>query len=265
MEEYTVSLRPSWAALGIPVPGAENPFLAAPYPEEVTVRVGVEECGGGSVEVVGLDGGAGSYLRSSTARLVEGLGGGLCVRVRVEGAAPWHSQAGLYAAASSAVAYALARWHGERPDTDEVMEIAGLADPEMPGEWSTAIDALRYASLEGSLAVYRGEDERALLPGDPPAYGVSGSAAVKRGASREEVGPDVYNALTHLAGVSVLTAAVMVRDGAQLGEVLRRLEPVEWGLAYALWRVEPRPGCLPHPGLPGVIEVSCPREGGPAS
>jgi hypothetical protein len=259
MGEYTLSVKPSWIVLGIPVPGAENPFLAAPYPEEVRVRVSVDECSEAVVGVSGVGGLVASYLRQSATRLAEGLGGGLCIRVSVEAEGRKFSEAGLYAALSSAVAYALARWHGERPDTDDVMEIARLVDPEMPSEWSLALDALRYASLEGSLAVYRGEDERATLPGDPLDYEVARTVKSKQPIGRDEVGPDVSNALTHLAGVTVLTAAVLIRDGAPLSDVVKRLEPVEWGLAYAIWRLEPNSGCIPHPGLPGTFEISCPR------
>lgn len=259
MAEYSLSVSPSWIALGIPVPGAENPFMAVLYPREVKINVHVEECIEGHVEVSGLGDPSVSYLLQAASRLIEGLGGGVCVKVVVEGARKEYSQAGLYAAASSAVAYALARWHGERPDTDEIMEIARLADPDMPGEWSLAIDALRYASLEGSLAVYRGEDERTVLPGDPLDYEVVDTVKLGKHVDRGEVGPDVYNALTHLAGITVLTAAILVRDGTPISDVLSRLEAVEWGIAYAIWRVEPKPGCIPHPGLPGTLEISCPR------
>ncbi|GAB6147975.1 hypothetical protein [Stetteria hydrogenophila] len=259
--EYRLAVRPSWIALGIPVPGAENPFLAVVYPEEVSVVFTLRECGGsGGFESSGLDGPAAGLLGQAASRLIEGLGGGLCVRAVFHGVRGWHSQAGLYAAASALLAYAVARWHGERPDVEEVMEIAGLADPEMPREWALAVEALRYASLEGSLAVYRGVDEKATLPGEPLGYRVV--EAVKPGWSidRERVGSSVYESLVRLAGSAVLTAAVMLREGESLPAVLEALESVEWGVAHAAWRVQPRPGCLPHPGLPGVIEVSCPPE-----
>lgn len=242
------------------MPGSENPFLAIPYGFEATIEVSVEACGEprGSVEapwpgVAELGGRAAS-------RLAGGLG--LCVDARVSGVPGWASRAGVYAAATAAAAYAVARWYGERPSTEEVMEAARLADPEWgDASWASVVDALRYASLEGSVAVYRNEEEKAVLPGRPADAAVEAVEPAGPAPSREQLGLDVYNALVHLAGSAALAAAVASRDEGDPLRAALRLARVSWALAYAVWGVKPREGCIPSPGLES-IEVACPRPGG---
>jgi hypothetical protein len=239
--------------LGVPIPGSENPYLAAPVSEIVSEFSLSEGC-----SVSGLEGWARSALASFLSNLSRGLELEGCISSRLEGTPPPY-QLGVYASLTAAAVYAVARMHGEKLSTLEIIEVARLADPEgIDHSLRVALEALRYASLEGRVSVYRNEEEHSTLPQPSPRVEFGGSAEAEARISRESVGTDVYGAVIHLMGVAVLEAAVRLREGAGLLESLRALKPVHDAVAAGVWGLAPPAGdCLWVPDSPGLFRLAC--------
>ncbi len=241
--------------LGVPLAESENPFLATPLtPLEAEIRVG--ECEGQEVRV-SPRGGVYDLVSSFARALLEGLGGGLCIEAeyRLEGEAP---PSGVYAAATTLMVHALARYHGDTLAPYEILEVARLADPlEKPSGWQYVLDALRYSVVTGRTVVYRNEEEYGEISG--PLKGIAYSETLQAGPqrlSRDHIGPDPYNALVHLVGVSVLEAAVRLREGGGAGS-LKGISRLLTAISSTLWGLRVPGDCGLSPGLPGQFEVVC--------
>jgi len=247
---------------GIPVPDAENPLLAAPE-ARLVLDVRVTERGSpGAIEAAGIPGGVEGVLEGFWSNLQEGLGEGLEARVSVEAVVGRPGPGGLYAAVTVALLHVIARLHGDTLSSDEIVELARLADPfdygDLPG-WAGVLDALRYSAATGRLVAWRNDEEH----GDIAEAGVGGlqyesEVRVSRRVRREELGGDVYSAIVHLGGIATLSAGVKIRDGGDPIEVAWTYKPVDEAIALLLWGAPP-PGddCIYSPGLPGVLEVHC--------
>jgi hypothetical protein len=194
--------------------------------------------------------------------LQKGLGEGLEARVSVESVLGRPGPAGLYAALTVALLHVLARVHGDTLSSDEIVELARLADPfdygDSPG-WAGVIDALRYSAATGRLVAWRNDEEY----GDIADVGVGelhykSEVRVSRRVWREELGGDVYSAIVHLGGIATLSAGVKIRDGEDPLKAAWTYKPVDEAMALLLWGAPP-PGeeCIYSPGLPGILEVHC--------
>jgi len=249
----------AWAPimlLGVPLEESENPFLAIPgYRGQA--RVEVWECESprleaGESRVRGL-------LEAFLARFSQQAGEPLCARVSYEISGPV-SPASEYAFATTLMVYAAAKAFGEVLDSWEVVEAARYADPlEYPSGWAYTMDALRYAAATGKVVVYRNDEEFAAMS-DPVDHDLAYRETVKAGPqvlNRGALGPDPYNALVHLVGVSVLEAAVRLREGEGVAS-LQGLRSLLTSIASAAWALDPpRPPCSLAPGLPGEFDVYC--------
>lgn len=219
-------------------------------------EVEVRGCSNPEVSIVTKDN-VTSLLNTYTSNLLEGLGGSLCIRVNyhVTGKAP---PSGVYAAVSTLIVYALARYHGDSLAPWEILEVARLADPmEKPSGWQYVLDALRYATVTGKTIVYRNEEEYGEIAA--PLEGITYEATLRAGEqrlTREVIGPDPYNALVHLVGVSVLEAAVRVREGQGVRS-LKGIAGLLTAISSTLWSLTPPGDCSLSPGLPGQFEVVC--------
>jgi len=249
----------AWAPimlLGVPLAESENPFLAIPG-YRGRARVDVWECDSpklesGSSRVKDL-------LEDFVSRFSQQAGEPICVRLdyEIEGSV---SPASEYAFATTLIVYAAARSFGESLDSWEVVEAARYADPlEYPSGWAYTMDALRYAVATGKVVVYRNDEEFAAMS-DPVDHGLAYAETVKAAGqvlTREAIGPDPYNALVHLVGVSVLEAAVRLREGGSV-DSLAGLRSLLTSIISAAWALDPpRDGCALAPGFPGGFDVYC--------
>ena len=241
--------------LGAPLAESENPFLATPL-TPIEAEIGIRECTT-PLTSISPAGTVTGLLESYTKSLVEGLGGGLCVDVeyRVAARAP---PSGVYAAVSTLIVHALARYHGDTLAPWEILEVARLADPmEKPSGWHYVLDALRYSVITGKTIVYRNEEEYGEIAA--PLEGIEYKETLgpaRQRLTRQDLGPDPYNALVHLVGVSVLEGAVRVREGQGPGS-LRGIAKLLTAISSTLWGLTVPGDCSLSPGLPGQFEVVC--------
>ncbi|HID42024.1 MAG TPA: hypothetical protein EYP33_07745 [Pyrodictium sp.] len=235
--------------LGVPIPDSENPIIAAPVAKANVVVEIIEGVRCSDTK---------DAVEEFTYNLARGLEMDACPRARVK-ADPGTPIGGLYAAVTAAIAYQVARWFGEAPDVLELVELARLAEPlAVDKQWAPVIDALRLSALQGAPVVYRNEEEYSTLPSREQ-LSLKSVELVKPKArvSRDSLGPDPYNALIHLMGVTVLEAALQSRESESLGPTLIRLKPIHDAVALAVWGLTPRSDCIWSPGVPGEFELLC--------
>jgi len=247
---------------GIPVPDAENPLLAAPEARLVLVVSVVERGSPGVIEAPGIPSRLGDVLGGFWSNLQDGLGEGLEARVSVEDVLGRPGPAGLYAALTVALLHVIARIHGDILTSDEIVELARLADPfdysNSPG-WAGVVDALRYSAATGRLVAWRNDEEHGdIADAGVGELGYKSEVRVSRRVWREELGGDVYSAIVHLGGMATLSAGVKIRDGENPLKAAWTYKPVDEAMALLLWGAPP-PGddCIYSPGLPGILEVHC--------
>jgi len=249
--------------LGIPLAESENPFMSAPV-GVVEAEISVEECGDAKLEISGPASSVHPLLKGFYESLASVLPR-ICTRITYQARGP-QTRAGLYAALTTLLLHALARHHGDTLDEWEIVEFARNADPiEKPWGWGYVIDALRYTVSTGKIVVYRNDEEFAALAPIEKVTVVAGGEVgpVSQALTREDVGPDPYNATIHLVGVTVLEGAVRVQEGRPIPESLLPLARVVTGIAVTYWGL-PHPGqnCIYSPGLPGYFDKICfSREG----
>jgi len=244
--------------LGLPLDKSENPFLAAPI-GTLEAEIRVEECDDTKITVEGPESSVQPLLNSfydSLTRVLKGV----CTRVdyKIEGS---YTLSGLYAALTTLILHAIARYHGETLDEWELVELARNADPlDKPSGWDYVLDALRYSVTTGKIVVFRNDEEFAgLREAEPLMVEVHGETGpVSQKLSREDVGPDPYNATIHLVGVTVLEGAVRVQEGEPIPEALYPLVRLLAGIASTYWSLPmPEEHCIYSPGLPGRFEKLC--------
>lgn len=239
---------------GVPIPGSQNPYIAGPSARaSSTVEVG--ECGDPSISLEGVDGETSRLVSGYWARLVEELPLDACIRIeaRIEGD---YTVLGLYASITSVALYEAARSYGETLSWSEIIELSGMLDPlDLDPSMRTALDALRYSALRGSLAVYRNEEENAVFGAGVPALRLGRPVEARSRVARPSLG-DAYNALIHLMGVAVLEASLRLKGGEGLETVLGDLKPVHDAVALAVWGLPPS-GCIWTPDYPGRFREAC--------
>ena len=204
----------------------------------------------------GLQRAIAGMVRDYWIRMLEDSGIGACTSIRVDpvGGLP---PSGLY---SALTAYLVLSVIGseEGGGLVEVLEVARHAD-DSTEEWPGVVDALRMASLSKGPVVYRNDEEYMKLPAQVPG-GLSYARTMKAGRpliTRESVGSEVYSALIHLMGVSVVEAARSMMDTGDFWSPVSRFLPIHAGVAEAVWGIKYKRGCLPSPGIPGRFEVLC--------
>ncbi len=244
--------------LGVPLPETENPFLAVPF-EEVSIATVIRECGQARLNLE--ESGRLEHLINAFYQRLSEAAPGLCIDVHYE-AMENASPAGLYAAITSAISYSIARYNGEKLEPWEIVELSRYADPfDPPKGWHHVIDALRYSLATGKPAVYRNDEEFAVIEASIsyPSPKVSNVIEVEAGrlVSRDKTGGEVYNALVKLTGLLVLEGAVKLREQG-LTPLISDLSRVQNGIIYIGFGASPSgERCVVAPGLPGYLEESC--------
>ncbi len=259
-----LSIRVPAVISGVPVPDAENPFIAAPTSQAV-VRVDLEECRSPTLYSPLLPGGLNDSLSSFWGRVSSGVSAPLCVTIEVESILGKPGPGGLYASLTVAILHALARSYGDVMTSEEIVEVARLADPfdysRIPG-WAGVVDALRYSAATGKVVAWRNDEEHGDIADGGADLAYQGSVRGSPRVSRDKLGGDVYSAIVHLSGVSTLSAAVRIRDGANPLEAAWTYKPVDEAMALLLWGITPpKEECMVSPGLPGEFEIHCKENG----
>lgn len=258
MGGFKLSARIPVMLLGVPLSSSENPYLSVPA-RRATATFSIEECWETRVELRGVPGGLEGLVKGFAGNLEE-IVKGKCVRIEA-GSMGGVGPSGYYALLTTLLIYALARYHGVTLDAYEIIEMARYSDPfEAPSGWTHALDALRYTVAAGSPTVYRNDEEYAKIEAEwrgEPAY--KGALEAKpQVLTRENLGGDVYNALVHLVGATVLEGAVRVREGEPAQSIAGTLGGVQNGVIASVWGLaRPEPNCILEPGLPGEFEVYC--------
>ena len=248
-------------ALGSPIPGSENPFLASPI-ASATVEVEFAECANPSLNARGV-GALRGALEDFWSKLTGGMGLRLCSTLTLSslegvGKAPL---GGLYASLTSLTLYALHRFHGDVASVLDVVETASLVDlVEADTSWRNALEALRYSALTGKLVAYRGPLEVYEFEGARGVRVVVGDhvSNVKSIVSRDALSPSVYGALVHLMGEAVLEASLRVKEGFNLESVMKVFKPIHDGVTLAVYNLKPRSSmCLWSSGTPWSFDEIC--------
>ena len=257
-KEYKLRMKLPRIILGAPLPETENPFLAIPF-EEISINIVIRECGRAKLNLEG-SGSLEHLINAFYQRLSEAVPG-LCIDLHYE-APENESPAGLYAAVTSAISYSIARYNGEKLEPWEIVELSRYADPiDPPKGWHHVIDALRYSLATGKPAVYRNDEEFAVIETSAryPSPKVSKAIEVEAGRliSRDKTGGEVYNALVKLTGLLVLEGAVKLREQG-LTPLISDLARIQNGIIYIGFGASPSgERCIVAPGLPGYLEESC--------
>ena len=242
--------------LGAPIPGSENPYIAAPT-GSARFRIELEDCGTPRLKALGLDEIVEGLDRHWTTT-VDGLGANICSRITLEEVKGSYTRAGLYAAATVGLMHALSRHHGESLSSMELVELARYGDPYYRDVWGFILDALRYSVAEGGLVVYRNDEEHSHLAKVTVDASREAVVRLSRRVDADKVGSDVYSGLIHLMGVTVLEASLRIGEGSDPVEVLGSLAPIHEGVMMAVWGYGRPDGCITSPSMPGTAEVLCP-------
>ncbi|MEB3861441.1 MAG: hypothetical protein GSR84_04385 [Desulfurococcales archaeon] len=254
--ERRITVKTPAILLGVPIPGSENPYLAAPT-GSATYHISIEDCEGQEISVEGIP--LHESLRELWRTTLQGMGLGACASIKLEGTRGVATRAGIYASASIALLHSLSKHYGESLSSMELVELARYGDPHYIGEWGYVLDALRYSAAEGGLVVYRNDEEHYTI-----SRGLEVGIKVQRATSlgeprvaKESLGPDVYSAIIHTMGVTVLEASLRLNEGASLVKVLEDLAPVHEGIMLAVWGTGQSSGCISSPSMPRSVEVIC--------
>jgi len=244
--------------LGLPLEKSENPFLASPI-GTLEADIHVDECSESKILVVGPESRVQPLLISFYDSLSQVLRG-VCTRAEYKVEGPY-TLAGLYSALTTLILHAIARHHGDTLDEWELVELARNADPiDKPSGWYYVLDALRYSVATGKIVVFRNDEEFAgLREAEPLQVDVySDVGPLFQKLTREDVGPDPYNATVHLVGVTVLEGAVRVQEGSPIPEALQPLARILAGIANSYWGLPAlEDNCIYSPGLPGRFDKLC--------
>jgi hypothetical protein len=256
---YRFETRIPHILLGVPLPDSENPFLAAPF-EPLKVEIKISECSTPRISAEGISKELSILLNGFYEKLSEVVSG-TCVTLTItEGKTM--GVAGSYAAITSVTAYALARYNGERLEPWEIVELTRYVDPfEPPYGWHHVMDALRYSASTGMPAVFRNDEEfavieRRLVEAPPIKVHIYELDSVSK-INRSIIGGDLYNALVKLSGLLTLEGAVKLREEG-LTPLISSLARIQNGIIYIAFEKLPSgERCLMGPGLPGYLEEIC--------
>ncbi|MCE4601572.1 MAG: hypothetical protein F7C08_03215 [Desulfurococcales archaeon] len=254
--ERRVTIRTPAILLGVPIPGSENPYLAAPT-GSATYSVSVEDCNRPELRAEDLV--YSRSLRELWISTLRGMGLGACASIRLDYSEGVSTKAGLYASASIALLYSLSKHYGETLSSMELVELARYGDPHYTGEWGYVLDALRYSAAEGGLVAYRNDEEHYTISRDVDArIELQGSKDLgEPRVTKESLGSDVYSAIIHTMGVTVLEASLRLNEGASLVKVLGDLAPVHEGVMMIVWGTGEAGRCISSPSMPRSVEVIC--------
>ena len=258
MGKLRLSLKVPAVLLGVPVPQSENPYIAVPI-SSMIVKVELEPSKDPSLELLGEPPRAPlirGILEEFWVRLCKGMEMSYVARISIEDVMGSPGPSGIYAALTVALLHSLAKEHGEVLDEYEIAEMGRLSDPFNEGPpWSGVVDALRFSVCYGTTVAYRNEEEVAKFDtGGLELKYESFLPARKSRITRESVGGEIYNALVKLSGLVALEGAIMIREGRDLGEVLKRLTPLQEAIALGVWGLDPRKGRILAAGLPRNFE-----------
>ncbi len=245
--------------LGVPLEESENPFLTIPGPVG-EAEVEVFECDKPKASLEGPGSGSiSSLLNGFVERFSLQAGEKICAKISYR-IPQGQSPSSIYAFITTLLTYRIAKYFGETLDNWEIVEAARYADPfEAPSGWGYVLDSMRYSTTTGKVVVYRNDEEFATLT-EPLTHNLryAGNVEVsEQRIKREDVGPDPYNALVHLVGVSVLEAAVRLRDERSLDKIRAIRGLLTSIISYAWDIAPPGEGCGLSPGLPGVFDIYC--------
>ena len=236
--------------LGLPLKESENPYLVAEI-GKINAEFKVEDCREPRVIIEATPTGSiDEQVKRFAVRLVDELGLKICLKLRVN--APREIPiAGIYSALTAYLLRSVAKAHGEKLEIYEVIEYARLLDEVEVGweSWHRVLDALRYASLVGGIAVYRNDEEYAKLS-NRGLRGVREAILIGREqlSDKETLGTDLYGALIHTMGVLVLEGAVRVRDYGEKAN-LNPLIRLHNQIAQFFWGLHAVENTLISPGL----------------
>ncbi len=257
MPTYRLKTALPMILLGVPLAESENPFLAIPM-GSIRMEVLVEDGGGPPSVNTGMPG-LEALVHGFLDNILQVVGN-VRVTANIE-AGGGYSPASLYAAITAVIAHSIAKHFGDSLEPWEIVELARYADPiEKPSGWQYVLDALRYAVASGKPVVYRNDEEFATIEAAarPGIRYVRSIEPVVQRLGRDKVGPDPYNALVHLVGVTVLESVVRLQEGTSPIELIHTTGTLLQGVIEKTWNLPPAgEGCFYSPGLPGVMDVYC--------
>lgn len=239
--------------LGLPVPGSENPVIAAPV-GELEAEFSFWSCGEPK-----LEGREEEELGSLWRGVTSGLGLELCARVDVLRRS---QQGNEYFPLSTGLLYALHREHGERLDAEELVEMASQLEELREASWRVVYEALWYSAYKGAPVAYRNLSEAFELDFRLEASLRGEKRAGESRVAREVIGEELYGAIVHLVGSAVLEASLRLREGQEAAEVLKAFAPLHEGAVAMVWGLPPTEGCLWSPGTYNSFSLLCPKSWG---
>ncbi len=246
------SYRIAIPVFGVPVRGKRNPYLVLLSEEElVEVEVDVDEAERPAVRVEGTPQ-PDWRLRIPLASFVDVVSGRLeqpldvVVRYRVADGVSVPA-ASLYAVITMELVTSVAEAAGYEMSVDEVLRAAASIDDEA-GVGLDYVKAAREAVARGTSMAYREGEEPVPLRVEAELELVGEEDVA--GSFEDELGEQTLNAITRLAGISVVESVSLLREGADFATVFSRQARVDNALYYLLYGLEPPgEGCKWTPSL----------------
>ncbi len=253
-----LSLKVPVVLIGIPIPESENPYIAVPM-SSIIVNVKLDRSKDPSLELLGEPPRAPlirGLLDMFWKRLCKGMKMSYTAKMSIEESLGSPGPSGLYATLTVALLYALAKENGEILDTYEILEMGRFSDPFNEGPpWSGVIDALRFSVSYGTIVAYRNEEEIAKFNSNKIKLRYESFLPVRNPRiTRKSIGGEIYNALVKVSGLEALEAAIMLREGKDIMEILDKFLPVQEAIALGVWGITPRKGRTIAAGLPKNFE-----------
>ncbi|MDP8003064.1 MAG: hypothetical protein ACP5I6_00555 [Caldisphaera sp.] len=242
--------------LGFPIPNTENPYIAVPT-SEVEFEININECKNTNIKIENLPLELNSYIKDFWMKLNEGMNFKNCAEIKLINKAQGYTFSGLYAVSTSLLLYSLGKYNNETLNENEIIELTRIVDNIDDPSWASVMDSLRYSSITGKAVVYRNEEESSELNKKTIKIKLSKIVSIKPQIIRDIVGNDVYGAITHLMGVSVLEASLRIKESNDFDDTLNKFRKITDSVSYLIYGLIPNNNCFYVPGLPNIAELIC--------
>ncbi len=242
--------------LGFPIPESSNPYIAVPI-REITLNININKCDSPLVYFINFPSELNEFVKHFWIKLNNGLEERLCANLKLENDFKDSTYSGLYAVSTSLLLYALGKYNNETLSEDEIIELSRITDNIQDPAWAAVLDALRYSSITGSSVVYRNDEENSTLIKTIFPIKFDKLITLRQRLTKESLGNDVYGAIIHLMGISVLEASMKIRESNNFNEVFNKFRVITDSVSQIIWDLHTTNNCFYVPGLPNTAEKIC--------
>ncbi|AFZ70588.1 hypothetical protein Calag_0847 [Caldisphaera lagunensis DSM 15908] len=242
--------------LGFPIPESSNPYIAVPI-KEVTLNININKCNSPLVYLENFPNELNEYIKNFWIKLNNGLDERLCANIKLENDFKDSTYSGLYSVTTSLLLYALGKYNNETLSEEEIIELSRITDNIQDPSWAAVLDSLRYSSITGNTVVYRNDEENSTLIKTIFPIKFDKVITLRQRLTKEMLGNDVYGAIIHLMGISVLEASINIRELNNFNKVFNKFRIITDSLSQIVWDLKTSDNCFYVPGLPNTAEKIC--------